>query len=328
MRECPAVELERIDSIDSDHWDSIEVHLSRVNQALELSKPDHGQIVGTCKDLCECIAKVIITQVSASPDSHDDLSKLGKQVQNLIGTSVRTPATGNDPLAQLERAIFNIPTTIGLTRNVVGAGHGHAVVVELDPADVALIVGATQAWCSWALRRAEIVLRNTVSELVRSLREENFYGGALTHWLNLLGLDTLPEVDQHRLGIAVAARARNGTFVVFNEGVKPLRISPKEWPAEYRTGIAEGLLFDQSGLLYPAGIPDLAAVVSCMTTTAAAALFDRVVVTPLASRLAASPELRTGLEQELKLYEATFPGPTRVGWTRLRNRLTINGTDD
>ncbi|WP_020521663.1 hypothetical protein [Catelliglobosispora koreensis] len=112
-----------------------------------------------------------------------------------------------------------------------------------------------------------------------------FRSGELTQRLTAANLPGLEEDTLRQLGIAVAHRAMNNTFVIQFDGVEACAAdtSLERWPAAYRAGVAEGLLLDRNGYVSPnvwganhlalvmAAHPDAAAVLEQLETKVRAA---------------------------------------------------------
>ena len=87
-----------------------------------------------------------------------------------------------------------------------------------------------------------------VTALVRDLEAEIFHRGDLKRRLNYANLARLQEVDQRRLGLAVARRASQDTFVVIEDGVEAVQPDdPDNWPPDYVESLLIGLFFDANG---------------------------------------------------------------------------------
>jgi hypothetical protein len=102
-------------------------------------------------------------------------------------------------------------------------------------------------WSRWVLARLDEVLGGDVALLAQELRGKPFSRDDLEVRFDEVGLDELFADDQQRLGVAVAHRAMNGTFVIRESGIDPLLDRASQWPEAYRFGVAEGLLLDLEG---------------------------------------------------------------------------------
>src|SRR3712207_1154924 len=108
-------------------------------------------------------------------------------------------------------------------------------------------------WTRWALRRLGHLLFGMPTSLVNDLDQGAiFYSGLLSARLEAAGLDRLTEPDQRRIGLAVAQRAMRGTVLAAREGVRACANSDDltRWPAAYRWGVVDGLVFDRYGHLH------------------------------------------------------------------------------
>lgn len=109
--------------------------------------------------------------------------------------------------------------------------------------DLALLgVGGARLWSDWAIHRLERLPAGDVDQLIAEIGGSVFYQGTLDTRFEQVGLDELPPLDQRRIGVAVARRARGGTFMVSIPGLRTAAESPSSFPTPYRAGLVEGCL--------------------------------------------------------------------------------------
>ena len=76
-----------------------------------------------------------------------------------------------------------------------------------------------------------------------------FTRGRLVNRLSDANLEKLEPKQQREIGLAVARRGMQGTFVVWEAGVEDCARSDsnKDWPVGYREGVFQGLYTDKFG---------------------------------------------------------------------------------
>jgi hypothetical protein len=240
--------LKRPDGLGDDEWEAIKEAEDRLLGAKATS--DAALVVGSAKELCEAIAKVVIAERGEVPASAADLPQVITTAHKLLEYQ---PGEGlaTDPEARkIAQGLKSIVLGLGEMRNRHGTGHGRPAPSGVTDEHAALSFDASLAWSGWALRRLEPYIAGDVTALVRDLEADIFHAGELARRLNYANLSHLPLEDQRRLGMAVARRAGRGTFVVRQDGVEAVR--PEEsstWPGGYVQGLIEGMVFDVNGYL-------------------------------------------------------------------------------
>jgi hypothetical protein len=135
-------------------------------------------------------------------------------------------------------------------RNRHGTGHGRAAATGITEEHAELAYDSALLRSGWALRRLEPYIAGDVNALIQDLAGEIFTRGKLRRRLDLVNLAHLSPQDQMRLGVAVARRASEKTFVVIEDGVEAVQSNdPGAWPLAYVEGLIVGLFFDRNG--YP-----------------------------------------------------------------------------
>ncbi len=269
------MKLERPNRLRDSHWQVIEAHAARVANQLP---GDTGGLVGACKELVECVAKVALTEAT-SPEL-DDFPKLVKKASSVLG-GVAPQSDGDKHAANLAKGLAMMvgateTAAQGLSelRNEYGSGHGHAKLSVIAAEDVQLVCAYVHAWCTWALARLERLLTNSVTTLIDELTGNTFQRGLLRKRMQDVGFDQLGFEDQERLGFAVAERgARRETFVVAQGGLDPLD-HDGSWPLAYQYGVAKGLLLTADGRLLPTRLKTLGAVLQRLSADLQQRLID------------------------------------------------------
>jgi len=83
------VALIRPEGISDQHWDAIEAHETRLDGACE--RDDRSSIVGTAKDLCECVASVVCAEQAQTISTADNFGKLISAAHSALD---RRPGSG------------------------------------------------------------------------------------------------------------------------------------------------------------------------------------------------------------------------------------------
>lgn len=240
--------LKRPDGLGEEEWRAIKEAETRLRQAKAAS--DGSLVVGSAKELCEAIAKVVIAERGGVPAAAAKMSEVITNAHKLLEFQ---PGEGlaNDPeTRKVAQGLKGVVVGLGEMRNRHGTGHGrpHATGITEEHAELAF--DAALLWSAWALRRLEPYIAGDVTVLVRDLDGEIFSRGDLRRRLNYANLSRLPAVDQRRLGLAVARRASRETFVVKEDGVEAVQPDdPENWPPDYVESVLIGLFFDPDGYL-------------------------------------------------------------------------------
>lgn len=318
------MEFSRPSRIDGGHWSAIATHAARVGNQLP---SDHAGEIGACKDLVECVAKVVLAEAT-SPEI-DDFPKLVRKASTVLGSS--TPHTDGGAqagtlakgLAMAVGAHETAAQGLGEFRNGHGSGHGRPTMPAIADEDVRLVLAYTQAWVSWALSRLERLLANSVSTLIAELTGSTFRQGMLRERMTEVGFEQVGEEEQERLGFAVAERGvRRETFVVAAGGVSPL-VHDAAWPPAYQFGIAKGLLLTAEGTLLPLRLDVLAAVLPRLGTDLQARLLDEVEFAMMSSAIAADEATLMGTWTALVAMESSLHESLRARWSALAERFLV-----
>jgi hypothetical protein len=317
------MDLNRPRGISDQSWQAIDHHRQRLDRAGGFPA-DGGAIIGAAKDLCECVARVVLEERAVPYGGNDDMPKLvtaaHKTLDRLPGRG-QAAQVGVRNLAQAARSIVIVLSEI---RNELGSGHGRAQTPRVSREAAVAASDATALWVRWALARLDDLLGGDVDLLVQELHSGGFKRGLLEQRFDEVALHSLPGEDQRRLGAAVAHRARRGTFVVTESGVDPLLDRPRDWPEDYRLGVANGLLLATDGNLEmrPYFAPVLASIVAQMRSEDWAELVDAMVAAPVMPYLAVDQsrldEIRTALECQIQ----SLPEGYRAGWVGLASKFS------
>lgn len=243
--------ITRPDFLGDGHWESISTELSRLDRSL-VSR-DLSQAIGDLKCLVESIAKVTLEINGTPATGNASFDTTVKHAHSLLASQPGLEITNTSIFGNMATQASKIARNLGDIRNEFGSGHGRArqPTIRAEMVDLALDGGFL--WARWALRRIGLFSEGRPTELIRSLIGNQtegrsiFYKGDLTRRLEAANLPSLESHHQRALGVAVARRAMEGTFIVSHEGVSLCLASDDTsqlWTRQYRIGLAHGLLFD------------------------------------------------------------------------------------
>jgi len=317
------MELDRPRGINDQSWQAIEYHRERLDRAWR-PPADEGAVIGAAKDLCECVARVVLEERAVAYGGNDDVPKLVTAAHKTLD---RLPGRGQAAqiaVRNLSQAARSIVTILSELRNELGSGHGRAQIPRISREAAVVASDAAALWVRWALARLDDLLGGDVDILIQELHGTIYSRGRLEKRFDEVGLDSLPAEDQRRLGVAVAHRAMQGTFVVRESGVDPLQDRPGDWPEDYRLGVATGLLLASDGnlLLQSHFVPVLASIVAQMRSEDWGELANVSVAAPVNPYIAVDQarldEVRTALEGQV----LSLPERHRAGWLCLVNKFS------
>jgi hypothetical protein len=318
------VELTRPRGIDDQSWRAISHHKERLDRAWQLPE-DPSAAVGSAKELCECVARVVLTERAVPFSRSDDMPKLVKAAHRTLD---RLPGRGQAAqvaVRNFSQAALTIVSTLTEMRNELGTGHGRARVPHVSREAAVAASDASILWSRWALARLDEVLGGEVDLLIADLARGSFHRGLLDQRFEEVGLDDLFRDDQYRLGVAVAHRSMNGTFVVWESGVTPLSDRPLDWPEDYRRGVAAGLLLDPAGnlMVRPFFVPALASIVAEMASAEWSELSAQALSAPLAMSVAVDAAKLAEVREALENQSVVTPLQARPAWESLTARFAV-----
>lgn len=103
-------------------------HAERVDRAVAAG--DVEQIIGTAKDLVECVAKVTIETLGGTYGSGEKLPKLTREA--LLALKAHPSGfQGRRPLQEFTKALAAVPVAVAELRNHDGTGHGRTEPTDL-----------------------------------------------------------------------------------------------------------------------------------------------------------------------------------------------------
>lgn len=251
--------LPRAGELPRDQWRAIEDAYGRLAGAV--ATDDRPLIVGSSKELVECVARVTLVAYGRVVADGDGYTKVIASAHQVVEHVMGPDISGNHPLRQIPEYAKKMALQLRELRNDYGTGHGRATVHDITDEVIDASVHAALVWVRWALSRLRTVLLGALGPLVDDLRHGTFSRGDLATRLEAANILRLDIPEQHRLGIAVGQRAANETFNVRLEGIRACADDPQRWPDAYREGVVQGLYVNEDGQAhaYAAASADCAA---------------------------------------------------------------------
>ena len=284
--------------LGEEQWSAIHEADERLRQAK--SDGDGPLVIGSAKELCEAVAKVVVAERGGTLSGAADLPEVVTAAHKALEFQPGEGVASDPETRKVAQGLKSIVLGLGELRNRRGTGHGRARPGNAVEEHVDLAYEAAYLWSTWALRRLEPYIAGDVTALVRDLEDEIFRRGDLKKRLLIANLPRLAFEDQRRLGIAVARRASRETFVVAEDGIEGVEPADSDaWPPAYIDGLLAGMFFDANGFL---------AMAAWKTTEA-----DRLVrlspdpvlrLRPLAVAVGATAAARRGANDPVLLREA------------------------
>lgn len=243
------IPLQRPKHFDDSNWSGLLLEHSRFQRAVQAG--DLGDVVGTLKTMIESISKTVLELGGEPPSSNAKFPKIFQSAhsrlidQPIEGKSIKGPS--RNILEQSRKMILALDEV----RNESGSGHGRTLLPELNTDTVEMLTAVAFSWLLWALPRIDKYADGRPDVLIRDLIVVNrtFTRGHLVNRLKNANLAKLPLARQREIGLAVARRGMQGTFVVWQDGVEDCSESDsiEEWPIGYREGLFQGLFTDKRG---------------------------------------------------------------------------------
>jgi Abortive infection C-terminus len=238
-------EIARPEGLNPEEWRAITEATARV--VVARSRSDMSAVIGSAKEMCETVARVILSQRGPNLGSKAKFSELITEAHRAVERQPGEGLATDPPVRDVARGAKTIVLALMPLRNDKGTGHGRALPPDVVDEHGLIAGDAAFVWCRWALRRLGHYMRGDGSVLVNMLQQSNFYKGDLAGRLTAVALDQRSDEEALRVGVAVGQRATRETINVQEEGVNVALAEPGHWPAAYRGGLVEGLLFSADG---------------------------------------------------------------------------------
>ncbi|MEV0175417.1 abortive infection family protein [Streptomyces sp. NPDC050803] len=240
--------LPRAEGLQHDQWRAVEDAYGRL--AAAVAADDRPLIVGSAKELVECVARVTLVAHGRVVPDGDGYTKLLASAHQVIEHVIGSNMPGNHPVRQIPESAKKMAVQLRELRNHYGTGHGRATVHDITDEVVEASVHAALVWVRWALARLKTVLLGAVGPLLDDLQSGLFSQGDLAARLEAANIPRLVEAEQYRLGVAVGQRTARKTFNVRLEGIRACADDPQRWPDAYREGVVQGLFVNEDGQAY------------------------------------------------------------------------------
>ncbi|WP_406364412.1 hypothetical protein [Streptomyces sp. NBC_00645] len=237
--------LPRAVGLQHDQWRAIEDAYGRL--AAAVAADDRPLVVGSSKELVECVARTTLVAYGRVVADGDEYTKVLASAHQVIEHAMGPDIPGNHPLRLIPDCAKKMAIQLRELRNRYGTGHGRATIHDITDEVIDASVHAALVWVRWALARLQTVLLGAVGPLVNDLRHGLFSRGELATRLEAANIPHLDKAEQHRLGVAVGQRAANETFNVRLEGIRACADDPQRWPDNYREGVVQGLFVNEDG---------------------------------------------------------------------------------
>ena len=314
--------LERPADLDDAHWEAIITHEQRLVDARE--RDDRSAVIGSAKELCECVAGVVCASLAETSGTGDDFGHLISAAHAALDRRPGFGAATEEAVRVVASSARQIVMQLARLRNEVGTGHGRPRNPALASEYATISESAARLWCNWALVRLDVVLRGDVATFLDEIRSATVHRGWLGQRFAEVSLASLHSEDQHRIGVAVGWRSSvNGTFVVAEAGVAPLAREAQNWPPSYRAGVAAGLLLDSDGrlALREPYLDTLAAIVNLMDPTAWKELCQKSVGALFSTLLATDHERQQAIATKMVQLAPTLDESRKRPWLELATAL-------
>lgn len=319
--------LERPEGLEHTAWSAIDDPLQRLNRAL--ATDDLPLVIGTCKDIVEATAKVVLAARGETTASNEDFPKLLTKAQSVLDRQPGRGLAADPHIRDVAQGALKVVNSLPALRNRYGTGHGRAQAPEVAEEIVLVTVDMAMLWTRWALRRLRHVILGRPENLISYLSSGGrFTRGHLSDRLRAARLADLDPADQSALGVAVAHRAMTGTFLVMDEGVERCAESDDvvEWPEAYRTGLINGLLLDAKGQSDTSvwAVQQIAQLLRSISDPGgvlggAAEKLDHA----WASSRLDTDETREEVRAAMAAERPRVPAAARAAWDRIRDRVEV-----
>lgn len=238
--------IERPEYLGDEHWRSIAQESERLSRSID--SEDDSQAIADIKSLVEAVAKITVEVAGHPMESKPGFTDLVSQAHGLLHDQPGHGLAYDSQHSAAATQSKKIACGLGKIRNEWGAGHGRANLPNVEPEVLDLALDGGLMWTRWALRRLGYLAHGRPNVLIRDLIETpiTFHAGVLRERLAAANLSGLERRHQHALGVAVARRAMQDTFVVRWDGLDPCLESDdlRLWPRDYRLGLTQGLWFN------------------------------------------------------------------------------------
>jgi hypothetical protein len=178
--------LQRPEGLGDGEWSAVNDAEQRLLRAKASS--DGPLVIGSAKELCETIAKIVIVERGEVPPSSVDMSALVTIAHKALRFQPGDGLADDDGTRQVAGGLKSVVVGLAEMRNRYGTGHGRAAVADVEPEHAEIAFTAALLWSAWALRRLEPFIAGDSTALVRDLEGIIFHRGELARRLRFARL--------------------------------------------------------------------------------------------------------------------------------------------
>lgn len=239
-------DLERPDHLPDEPWNAIKAYRTRFENAWRSN--DRPAAIGAAKDLIECVARAVLDAKGVVMAEDAKFPALISSAQKSLERHPGPDVSASQEIKRIASAAMTMVNSVNTIRNDVGTGHGRSRVLLIDDEMFYVASDAAMLWVRWALRRLKHVLAGRVDLLIVELHESSSRDSLRRHF-DAVCLPDQPPDEQHRLGVSFGQEAGGGYGNARIVGLSGAAESDdlSAWPAEYRLGLAEGMVIDRQG---------------------------------------------------------------------------------
>lgn len=168
--------LPRTSHLAPEQWAAIDDVYARL--AAAVAAGDRPLVVGSAKELAECVARVVLDARGRATADNADYAKVVAGAHQMVEHAIASDMPAGDPLRQIPEAAKKMAVQLAQLRNRFGTGHGRAVLHPVTDEVLEASVHGALVWVRWVLARLDTVLLGAVVPLIRDLGSSIFYGGA------------------------------------------------------------------------------------------------------------------------------------------------------
>lgn len=309
--------------LNREAWKAISDAADRLTGAIQ--RDDIPAVIGSAKEMCETIARVILAQRGPSVGSNVSYGDLITMAHRAIERQPGEGVAADEDVRKIAQCAKTIVVSLGPLRNQRGTGHGRAEPPDVEVEHACIAGDAAFLWGRWALRRLGHYMLGDVSVLVNKLTDDTFRRGVLAERLRAVDLPRRTADEARLLGVSVGQRAVRETFLVQAEGVEAAIAAPDRWTPTYRGGVIEGLLFSADGTVTssPWAVdsaarllalqPDAVAVIERLENLAVTAAWTAPAV--------GSPPSLDEVTEAIRRAAQRLPADLRIPWSHIADSI-------
>ena len=121
---CPVAQLNRPQGLGEDEWQSIRESEERLLRSK--ASNDDALVLGSAKELCEAIAKVVIAERGGVSAGTADFSDLVSTAHRVLEYQPGEGVAADPATRRVAQGLKSVALGLGELRNRYGTGHGRA----------------------------------------------------------------------------------------------------------------------------------------------------------------------------------------------------------